>query len=218
LKGFIVIIVFILSASTLLYSQNSKLVFEFEAFPLYYKIKSHHGFNHKYLSDIDFGAGLGVSYFFSPKSSIKTGLTYMPVNYNVEYKYIFMDSLDPSIPRSADIRLGYLDIPFAYNLNLKLNDKFTLNTTSGITSSFLIIEKDNTLFEDNTVRKSGFTNQLIFSVQLGIGLCYNLNQKLGLKLEPRYRRFFKGFDILMYQQPSSLNIAIGITYNLKKKE
>ena len=182
----------------------------------YDNIKAHQGFNHKYtFTKTGFRGGLDLVYHFSKRSAITTGLQYFNVSYKADYVWIFNQPNDPAIPRNTDVKVGYLDIPLIYNFSIISSDKIVVYTATGIVSSILITATGSTTYEDNSVRKFDYSNSFILSLQLGAGLQYNLNKKLGIKIEPQYRLFLKSFDSIMEQSPTAICGTVGIVYKLK---
>ena len=113
--------------------------------------------------------------------------------------------------------MGYLEIPVIYNFSFLSKEKIVLYSATGIVTSILISSDDRTTFEDNSIRSSGNLNSFLPSLQLGAGLEYDLNQNWGIKIEPQYRFYLKGFDNLMNQHPTAINGTIGIVYNFRAK-
>lgn len=186
------------------------------SFNSYQNIKAHTGFNHTYTyTKTGFRGGIDLSYHFSKRSAVTTGLFYFNVGYKVDYVWIFQQPNDPAIPRNTDVKAGYLDIPAIYNFSIVSQDKIVIYTSTGIVSSILISNNGNTTYEDNSVRKFESLNSFIPSLQLGAGLQYNFNDKLGIKIESQYRLFSKGFDKIMNQSPTTICGTVGIVYKLK---
>ena len=181
----------------------------------YSDIKSHPGFDHKYTyTKTGFRFGIDLSYRFSKRSAITTGLLYYNVAYKANFSYNFHQPNDPFIPRNTDVRINYYDIPIIYNFSIISKDKIVVYTATGIIASLLSSQKGSTTYEDNSVRKFDHVNSFITSLQLGVGLQYNFNKIFGIKIEPNYRLYLKGFDIMMEQSPKALNSTIGIVANL----
>jgi opacity protein-like surface antigen len=203
---------------TLVFCQEKKLTIGINGAPSFYTIKSDNlGVNHQYTSKPGYHVGIDLSFHFSKRSEITTGLYYSNAGYKVDYNYIFQQTADPAIPRSGDITMGYLEIPVIYNFSFITKEKFVLYSGAGIVSSFLKSSNDRTTFQDNSIRSSGYLNSFLPSLQLGLGLEYDLNKNWGIKIEPQYRFYLKGFDIWMNQRPTAFNGTIGIVYNFRTK-
>lgn len=182
-------------------------------FPVSYKVKAHEGFKHTYKAEIGFGTRITIARSLTKNFSIKSGLGYSCLSYKVNYAFIFMDSLDPSIPRSASIGMGYLDIPLMSQATVPISKKMKLQLATGLIYSILIQENDQTYFEDNSIRNSGFSNKTIISLPLMFSWQIILSKHFGLSTEAGFRYFFRGFDFLMYQRPKAMHLGVGIAYN-----
>lgn len=146
-------------------------------------IKAHPGFDHKYTyTKTAFRGGLDLVYHFSKRSAITTGLHFFNVAYKANYVWIFNQPNDPHIPRTTDINAGYLDVPAIYNFNIVSGDKIVFYTSTGIVASILASETGSTTYEDNSVRNFESLNSFILSLQLGVGLQYNVMKSWELKL------------------------------------
>ncbi|MBV6460346.1 MAG: hypothetical protein HJHJAOHD_00455 [Flavobacteriales bacterium] len=182
-------------------------------FPVSYKVKAHEGFKHIYKTKTGFGTRITLTRSFTKNFSLTSGLGYTHLSYKVNYAFIFMDSLDPNIPRSASIRMGYLDIPLIGQVSVSISEKMKLQLAAGVMYSILIHEDDKTLFEDNSIRNSGFSNKTIISLPLLFSWQIILSKHFGISTEADYRYFFRGFDFLMNQRPKAMQLGVGITYN-----
>jgi opacity protein-like surface antigen len=200
------------------YSQDKGWSIGIIGSPNFYSVKSHEGFNHSYQTDLGLTIGLESIYSLSNKLDLGLGANLTSLGYQVNYEYTFLDPGDPYIPRSGNITANYIDIPIFLRVNLLSSDKFALYPSVAFNSLFLINSKDQTTFEDNSVRESNYLNSLIFSGQFGLGVAYSLNEKMRIKLEPRFRYYLKGFDTIMNAHPTLFQAMIGIEYKIGKKE
>jgi opacity protein-like surface antigen len=218
-------LILIVSYATTVFSQdNTKTTFRSGTIGLvggvnsYLNIKANPGFDHKYnFTKTGFRYGIDLSYRFSKRSAITTGLFYYNVAYKVYYAWILQQPNDPFIPSNTDIRINYLDIPIIYNFSIISQGKILVYTATGVIASFLSSQTGSTTYQDNSVRNFENVNSYITSLQLGVGLQYNLNKNFGIKIEPHYRLFLKGFDNIMEQSPKAMNATIGIVGNLDWK-
>lgn len=180
-------------------------------FNSYSNIKAHSGFNHQYTyTKTTLSYGIDICYHFSKRSALTTGLHFFNVAYKVDYAWIFQQPNDPAIPRNTEVRANYADIPIIYNFKIISRDKIVIYTATGIVASFLSSSSGSTTYEDNSVRKFDYLNSFISSLHLGIGLQYNLNKNIGIKVEPNYRLFLKGFDSIMEQSPTAICGTVSI--------
>jgi hypothetical protein len=213
-KIFLVIMIVPMIVPVMVTARESKVALGGSISPGICSITSEAGITHRYIFKTHFRAGLDISFLLSRKSALSTGLHYSSIRYKAEYNYTINDSGDSSIPQGADISAGYLDIPITYNFNFRSKKKLGMLLSAGIISSLLISSDDKTSFEDHTIRDSGSLNSFLFSLKTGIGLRYSLKERLGIKLEPWYQIFMKGFDTTMNRHPAAINLTIAIIYDL----
>ncbi len=201
-----------------LHAQDKDWTLGLVSSPNFYSIKSHPGFGHTYHADVGMSIGLESFYSFGNRINLGLGGSLNSLSYQVNYLYTFEDPGDPHIPRSSIKKAVYLDIPLFLRTDLLVSNKMKLYTSLAVNSSFLINSEDQTTFEDNSVRDSGFLNSFLLSSQLGLGLVYKLHPKIGLKFESKFRYYLKGFDVLMNANPSLVQTVIGIEYSLDNKQ
>jgi len=181
-------------------------------------IKTHQGFNHNYsYTKIGLRCGIDLSYSFSKRSTITTGLFYFNVAYKADYVWITSQPNDPNIPIHTEVKINYIDIPLIYNFNIIARDKIVVYSASGIISSLKFSSTGLTTYGDFSVRKFESLNSYIPSLQLGVGLRYNFNRYVGIKIEPYYRLFLKGFDTIMAKSPRAINGTFSIVGRLNWK-
>jgi opacity protein-like surface antigen len=189
---------------------SQQLRFDLESTICFYHIQEQE--TRQYNSRPGLKSSIGITYKLPGKISITSGIGLSVVSYNTAYGFITLQQNDPLVPVSSEIRATYLDIPLLINYQLSTNTKTNLYLNSGIVSSQLVREDDKTIFQDHSVRSSGYLNSQLLSFQFGAGVLFALNEKLSLKLEPQYRLFQKSFDRMMFNKPSALNIVFGIAY------
>lgn len=202
-----------------LLGQDKKLTIDITGSPSFYKIKSEKGFNYEYTSRLGSISGLNFSFCFSKRSTVAVGLYYLTLGYKIDYNYTFIQQGDPAIPRERTVSAKYLDIPVKYNFKMIANPKLELYLSGGIVYSVLIASDDKTTFENNSTVSSvdKDLNSSLLNLQVGVGLQYNLTERVGVKLEPHYRLFAKGIDKIMYQHPTSIDGTVGVVFTLWKK-
>lgn len=186
--------------------------------PNFYNINSPKGFNHLYKSEIGFSLGFEFIHKLNKKLDLGFGLTASNLKYQAEYKFIFYDSLDPSIPRSSNIHLTYLNFPLFLRLKLASGDKTSFYSSFAIMSSIKISEDDKTIHEDNSIKSSNSVHSFLLGGKIGLGILYKLNEKLLIKLEPSLIVYINGFDSYMNYFPKIFQSTIGIEFKIGNRE
>ena len=196
---------------------SQRFRFDLDGQLAFYNLKAPKGSSVQYSTKPGLKSGLGMTCYFSDKVSATSGLGYNIISHNVSYRFTALQPNDPAIPVSSEFKPGYLEIPILVNYHFIRQPKTNLYLSTGLISSHLVSENDKTSFQDNSVHKSGYLNSQLFSFQLAAGALFSVNQKLGIKVEPQYRKFFKGFDRFMSesfgaQNPSAINVNVGIAF------
>ena len=109
---------------------------------------------------------------------------------------------------------GYLEVPMELNYAL-LDRKFNVNIIGGISSLFLV-NNSVTLESDGTSTEMGDANNLNdinFSTNVGIGVNYELTDKMNIHLEPMFKYQLNTFsDTEGNFQPYSLGVYTGMSF------
>lgn len=157
---------------------------------------------------------------------IRFGVAYSVTKYRTDYHHIVFQPNDPLIPVHSEMSPGYLEFPmlveyfgsendlFGFNRILKSN-KIQSYIVGGLTFSKLVSEKDETLFANNVIRKSGYLNTELFSFNFGGGVRKQLSNKTKLKIEVLYEHYFSRLDAFMKDKPEGIQFTFGFTYTLK---
>ncbi len=208
----------LLLTSTTFFTQEKGWSLGIIGSPNFYSIKSPKGFNHTYHSEIGYSFGLEVTRSKNEKLDFGFGVNLTRVAYQSDYSFIFYDSIDPSIAKSANISINYLKIPLFVKLRLVSGDKTSFYSSFTIMSSIKIREDDKTLHEDNNVKSSNSVRSFLLGGNIGLGIAYKLNDKLLIKVEPSLTVYLNGFDSYMNNFPKAFHSAIGIAYKIGKKD
>ncbi|MGV9003199.1 hypothetical protein [Flavobacterium sp.] len=181
--------------------------------------------------------GLGLSYNFSEKISVRIGygisnysLTTSNVLINTSnYSYIDYDenssnqSLFVASNNSETMqitqKISYSEIPVEVKY-LLLNKKVSVEGIAGF--SFLYLNKNEIIIKaENGFSKSiGQTSNLMktnLSVNVGLGLNYKLNNRLKLILEPVVNYHLNTFQNSNSAKPYSFGVRTGLRYSFNKK-
>jgi opacity protein-like surface antigen len=181
------------------------------------------GFDHKYKTRINYSTGLIMQYNLNENFVVRTGLLYSTKGYLLDYAFIFMEPNDPLIPRESNVKLSYCDIPIMVSYNFINDGRLSLYASSGIIGSILINDKEISIMEDDSEKETEFSkvlfnqkfNSTVFAIEFGLGLKYNLNEKVFISLVPylRYGLNKINNDVLK-SNPMSYGIGAGFNFNL----
>jgi len=174
------------------------------------------GFYHVYTTDKPcFAGGIETMYHLNKRSSFSLGVNYMNIKYAVAYSWIFMQPNDPSIPRTGEFNSSYMEIPLNYRLNVLIKENFTAFLSGGYMVSFLMHSNNRTTYQDNSVRKTDYSEKFLNGALIGFGAQYFANENVSISVSAGARFFFGGFDAFMAQDPSDYGGKLGIYYRLK---
>ncbi len=111
-------------------------------------------------------------------------------------------------------QFGYLEVPLELNYAL-LDTKVGLNLIGGVSSLFLV-DNTVTLQSNNGATQIGEANNINtvnFSTNVGIGINYQLSQKIQLNLEPMFKYQLHTFsDSSGSFQPFSVGVYSGLSF------
>ena len=109
---------------------------------------------------------------------------------------------------------GYLEIPMELNYSL-LDSKFNIDLIGGISSLFLV-NNSVTLESSGTSTEMGEANNINdinFSTNVGLGINYELNDKMKVHLEPMFKYQLNTFsEIEGSFQPYSVGVYTGMSF------
>ncbi len=119
------------------------------------------------------------------------------------------------INSSLHQNFSYLELPVI--LRYKLVDRvIDLNLIGGLSYNLLVYNSVYTTYDGSKYVVGGTEglNPMIFSSSLGMGMEYNLSDKLSLNLEPTFRYYLKPFSEMsgINNHPYSFGIFSGLSY------
>jgi hypothetical protein len=131
------------------------------------------------------------------------------------------DILDPKkaslqpVSSSLDQNFSYLEFPVV--LRYKLLDKtIGINLIGGLSYNVLVNNTVTTTLNGNSysVGDTKGLNPLSLSSSLGMGMEYNISNKLSLNLEPTFRYYLNPFSVTTgsYMHPYTFGIFSGVSY------
>ena len=162
-----------------------------------------------------FTAGVNVLYRLLDRIGIEFGALYSTKGEKINTPsyswYAPASNYDPSIPnsgqseymispeRKTSYSYQYLEIPLKINVYL-INKKFKVFPSIGCSANIFMGKKTTTtlLYEDGHKDKKASRDyesknipNMEFAVLVGVGLSYDINKKLFVKLEPSFRSFIR---------------------------
>jgi opacity protein-like surface antigen len=210
--------VFILLSTTFIYSQSNTWSFGVIGSPNFYLIKARQG-SASYTTKLGLTIGAESIYSLNMRLDLGLGVSIKSLGYQVDYNYTFLEPNDPFIPKYGEVRSFYMDIPIFIRVNLFLGARITFFPSAAINSSFLINSRERITYEDNSIQERNNLRTYLLSLQVGLGVAYKINQKVSIKLEPRIRSYWEGFDKVTSTRPPTLfQTVIGLEYKIGKKD
>lgn len=188
-----------------------------------YQLKSVSGFDHESKTRINFSLGLTLNYNFTTRIYVKSGLLFSTKGYQINYAWRNIGANDPSIPQASKINLSYIELPVMVAYQFAKYNRMSFYASTGIVNSFLINENETTTMGDGSEKATEFSksmyhhkfNKTLFSIDLELGLKYNLNERVYLSIAP-YLRYGvnKISDELLASNPMSYGARLGLHYRL----
>ncbi|MBA3899252.1 MAG: PorT family protein [Bacteroidetes bacterium] len=167
--------------------------------------------------------GINVSLKIKNRIHLETGLLYAEKGYTFQTPtFIYIGPVDPTIPKNAHLiyKYHYLDVPIKLNYYF-LTGGLKLYGTAGISPNIFIGNNVYVNYQNNTgnihhgSNSSNNFNKINLAVITGLGLQYDLNNKLYIKAEPVYRRSITSIkDAPIKEYLYSFGINSGIYINL----
>ena len=143
-----------------------------------------------------------MTYSFSEKFTLRTGLLYSTKGYDVIYNYRFIQPDDPSIPRSSSFKVGMINFPLLFGYEVVDAGKFKIIPALGMVVYGKIHESEVTIYEDGSERKSELGELFApvlsnsqFSFQANLGLSYYFTDNMFVLLEPFFNYGFSGLNV-----------------------
>lgn len=137
---------------------------------------------------------------------------------NTEYTVDVFDPKKASLqPVNSSLNQNFRYLEFPVFLRYKLVDKMIgINLIGGLSYNLLVNNTVYTTFDGNIypVGDTKGLNPLSLSSSLGMGMEYNISNKLSLNLEPTFRYYLNPFSVTTgsYIHPYSFGIFSGISY------
>lgn len=212
----------LLLLTTLVNGQVNKLSIGIKGSPDFYNYQFKDdiwGFGKEDKTKINYSLGPSVNYNISEKFSIMTGLLYATKGYILNYHFNLFDPNDPAFPNKSNINVSYLDIPLLISYDFIDQDKLSIFASTGVVSSFLIKEKEISTMGNGSVKETKYSrppfNKLLFAIDLGLGLKYNLSEKLFISIVPYWRYGLNKLnDKILESNQTSTGANFGFFFNL----
>jgi len=189
--------------------------------------------SHQWIADIresleipkfGFTTGVGLIYILSNRINLETALLFSDKGYKTRKTDLIWSEPDPSLPIKITFIYSYqyLDIPLKANYNI-INSKLKLFLSAGVSANIFLTYKQTSIQEFSDGRTEKHTSGSIynnfskvnFALLAGLGIDYDLNNKIRFRLEPIYRRSINSIidaPIKSYLYSAGLNA--GIYYKL----
>lgn len=156
---------------------------------------------------INFTAGLIGQITITPKLDIGTGIAYSKKDYLGRYHYVSYYS--PLYAPSERIKQRFIEIPLYVRYNI-LGNKFRFHIKIGLVSGYLI-NKVITTDEGELA-----TNKFQFSGEFGLGINFNMGERIIFSLTPNYNHSFTKFSDGANFKLHSIGIEAGFSYRIKR--
>ena len=215
----------LLLLASLVNAQDSKFSIGITGSPDFYNYEFNPipGFYHTYKTKTNYSIGLSVSYSFTERFSVKSGLLYSTKGYILNYSWMGAEPNDPFVPVESCLNVNYLDIPVLVSYEFLQLEKLSLFSSTGIVTSFLIDESETSTMGDGSEKETDFSrvmfnqsfNNTLVVIDLEVGLNYNFNQRVYVSAAP-YLRFGldKISDEVLESNPLSYGASLGLHVNL----
>jgi opacity protein-like surface antigen len=107
----------------------------------------------------------------------------------------------------------YLEVPVIVRYKF-IDQKIDFNLTGGLSYNLLVNNSVYTSLNSTSVGKTDGINKLTLSSSLGVGMEYNLSDKLSVNLEPTFRYYISPFGVALGSKihPYSIGLFSGISY------
>lgn len=153
---------------------------------------------------LGFTTGLNIRYQFTPKITADLGFLFANKGMQVKQLDINWAVNTSNAPNYADIDYVFKSfvIPLKVNYQFKTAEKWNVYATTGAALNFFMLRntiyttyKDEVIFSENkNIQRDGF-RKITHSVLLGIGVNYELTNKITLNVEPIYRRYISSISL-----------------------
>jgi len=144
--------------------------------------------------------GIIFGYYVTNRISIESGVQYSNKGYKTIPIETFYDWDEPSIVATNIINYYYLDIPLKVNYEF-FKKRFQLITSLGAVGNIFIKSTVKTIAENPTElfseekRDNDYEyNKFNISASIGIGVKYNMSERMQLRLEPVFKYALLNFD------------------------
>lgn len=174
------------------------------------------------LDNYAYSYGISTQYNFKKRLFLKGSFQYSRKEFQLDYNFYTVEPgpPDPLIPNITNLNTSYLSIPFLIGYYIQNGEKIKTSISCGIVSEFLLTEKETSVFQDDTKRKSEFLNQDLnkvqISPQINIALEYHLENNLFIAFEP-YLRYYLDTNAndFMEAKPLVYGGILSINYKLR---
>jgi len=165
--------------------------------------------------------GLAVLYNINKKVLIESGVYYANKGYKIDHMFITTQSGTTIREAKITYNYKYVDIPFKVNFNI-IDKKVKLFLSGGVIANILInlntrLEEEGWPAQENSSRD--FSSPFNVSLVAGVGIDYDISNKIVLRLQPQYQRFITSADNspstdFLKEYLYSYSVNFGVFYKL----
>lgn len=138
--------------------------------------------------------GINTLFNLNKHVALETGINYSNKGYQTNMQVLYYFQYDPAFPQKMKsiYNYHYIDIPMKANFILG-KKKLRFISSIGLTTNVFIKETSTSVlvYSDKTERNSSATNfnynRFNLSPSIGLGIDYQLNDKMNLRIEPSFR-------------------------------
>ena len=152
---------------------------------------------------IAYTAGLNIKYKLTKYLNIETGILFSDKGQKASMSSPFWITPDGKIQPSSNVKSTYhyyyIDIPLKANMYI-LNKKIKIYFSAGISTNVFLGKKTKSIYtysdgSNETILSKSYNSKNIPSVELafllGLGISYNVTNKIFICLEPTYKQFIR---------------------------
>lgn len=180
---------------------------------------------------LGYTTGLNINFHLSKRFSVGTGLFFSDKGERIEAENILISSSSTPDPTLANLNVNrhyyYLEVPVKLDFYL-LTGKTKLYISGGLAGNFFLVQRSVAkidYLDGRSEKHSGSQREGFATINPsfigGMGVSYDINQKLILRMEPTYRRSIKSiisennrYNRYISTHLYSAGLNIGLNYKL----
>lgn len=184
------------------------------------------GFDHEFSDISEFSFGTQISYHFSDRIGLRSGISYSRKGYKLIYAWITPDGNngvgDPLIPLESEFRLKYLDVPVSLFYKIVNANHYTFSASIGMMNSINIGESEISEMGDGTSKETAYnvfnTNSYLAGARIGLINNIDISENVFISIEPYFMyNFFTLNDTDIEKSDFAFGGYLSVNYRLNKK-